>query len=311
MKGKRILVTGATGFLASHLIPRLVRAHAFVVALVRDFVQEKMIHQSSDAIVRGACEDRDIIARTIAEYDIDTIVHLAAQTQVSTAINEPISTFRTNIEGTWSILESARCSKTIKRIVIASSDKSYGAGDVPYSEDCNGLAGGAPYETSKSCADLIAQSYARTYGMSIGITRCGNLYGPGHLNWSTLIPGTIRRIFRKEPPVIAGDGMSKRDFLFIDDAVDAYCRMIESDYVGPINFGTDVPTTVFDVISTIKRIMKSTIEPRFIEASKHEIRDQWLHSEKARTVLKWEAKTKFRDGLINTIPWYVDRLETE
>ena len=305
----KILVTGATGFLASHLMPALRARGDRVVALVRDLVAEATLDPKSvHAIVRGRVQDYDVIARVLAEYEIDLVFHLAAQTQVSVAIAEPVGTFETNIQGTWTVLEACRKAGT-RRVVVASSDKAYGAGDVPYSEDVNPTNGGAPYETSKAVQDMLAQTYARSYGMSVGITRCGNLYGPGHVNFSTLIPGTIRRIINGEAPQIRGDGSAKRDFLFVADAVDAYLRLADSNEVGAFNVGTGKPSSIVNVVSAILKAMKSKLVPIHTEETKHEIRDQWLHSEKARERLKWTAKHDLAQGLRKTIPWYLGHVE--
>src|SRR6266403_1661024 len=218
---RNVFVTGGTGLLGSSLVRELVGAGARVTCLVRDWVPDSNFYRSGlDRKVRcinGAVEDRSLLERILGEYEIETVFHLAAQTIVGIANRNPISTFETNISGTWALLEACRRSPTVKQIVIASSDKAYGDHEVlPYTEDAP-LRGVHPYDVSKSCADLLAQSYAVTYGLPVAITRCGNFYGGGDLNWNRIVPGTIRSVLRGQRPVIRSDGQYVRDYFYVED----------------------------------------------------------------------------------------------
>ena len=227
-KNRSVFITGASGLLGSWLTRDLLQKGAHIVALVRDWVPESALLSSADlksvTVVRGDVCDGSLLARALCEYEIETVFHLAAQAIVGTARANPKSTFEINVGGTVNLLEAARQAPRVKQILIASSDKAYGAHDaLPYNEDTP-LRGRHPYDCSKSCADLIAQSYAWTYGLPVGITRCGNLYGGGDLNWNRLIPGTIRSVFEGNAPVIRSDGKFTRDYLYVEDGVSAYVR---------------------------------------------------------------------------------------
>ena len=303
-----ILVTGARGFLGRHLIgPLIADAGNNVVALVRDqrAIRGWYHTENWDAVtdVIGNVCDLPFMERVLAEHEIYTVYHLASQVQVSVAEANPVGTFDSNIRGTWSVLEACRRQK-VRRIIIASTDKAYGDGPVPYIET-QPMAGRAPYEVSKSCADLIAQSYIETYGMSIAITRCGNLYGPGHMNFSTLIPGTIRSILEGKAPVLRSDGTMRRDYLYVEDAVDAYVKLAESCLTGAFNFGSgEASSSVLAIVKAILLLMKSDLRPDIRRTAKHEIQDQWLDITKARRDLGWEPKTSLEEGLKKTIAWY-------
>jgi len=306
----RALVTGATGFLGTWISNELGKLGHKVVRLVRDrtFVESGILNRAfgmTDAF--GDVLDLEFIERVIAEYEINTVFHLAAQSQVSTGQADPTGTLDINIRGTWNVLEASRRQK-VGRVIVASSDKSYGeAPDLPYTES-HALRGGSPYETSKACADLLAQSYASTYGMSIAITRCANLYGGGHLNWSTLIPGTIKRLWDGIPPVVYGGGEMTREFLYIEDAVSAYLTLAESREVGAFNFGGGEPTKVIDIVRMLIDIMATRVQPDIRQGQRIEIRDQSLSSLKAHSVLDWSPKWSMADGLKETVRWYVEWL---
>lgn len=299
----RVLVTGSTGYLGQHLSRALYSREVFVVGLVRDLTGSRF--PTTSVIVRG---DLDSVERIIAEYELDTVVHLAAQVQVSTAVADPIGTLEANVQGTWKVLEACRRQK-VKRVIVASSDKAYGAGKVPY-EESQDLQPSGIYATSKLIQDVLAQSYAQEYKMSVAVTRCGNLYGPGHTNWSTLIPGTIRSVLRKERPVLRSDGGPERDWLYVEDAVDGYLRLAASDAVGAFNFGTGRGTSALDVVRLILKLMESELEPS-IESRQEgpvEIQEQILDCSKAYGWLLWKAQHSLEQGLEKTIKWYRDHL---
>jgi len=280
----KVLLTGATGFLGRHLQPELVRIGCDVMAVGRDFLRISNAAESADAII-----------------------HLAAQTQVSKAVEDPESTWEGNVRGTWRVLEFARQHK-IKRVIIASTDKAYGRSTAPYFESTP-LTPDRPYETSKACADMIARTYVATYGMFVAVTRCVNLYGPGHLNFSTLIPGTIRRVLKGERPIIRNGGRMKRDFLFVEDAVDGYVKLLGSNYSGPVNFGTGIGHSIGDVSRTIIKLMGSDLTPIDEPDKNGEIVDQWSNYSIATMELNWRPKHTLEDGLKKTIAWYREHLK--
>ena len=297
----RALVTGASGFLGRRLCAALVEKKHFVVGLVRDLLAQPF--PSAAALVFGNFTD---VERAIAEYEIDTVFHLAAQTQVSVGVTHPVATLEANVQGTWMVLEACRRQK-VKRVIVASSDKAYGEGGVPYRED-QGLRPHGIYATSKACADMIAQSYAIEYGMSVAITRCGNLYGPGHTNFSTLIPSTIKSALRNEAPQLRSDGFAKRDFVYVDDAVDGYIKLADYGRSAIVNFGTGRGLTVRQVAQHILDLMGVNVEVLVSELRAQEIDWQILDASFARDVLGWKPRT-FEEGIVPTIAWYRDAFE--
>ena len=260
-------------------------------------------------MVNGCLEDYSLIERTLNEYEMDTIFHLGAQTIVGSANRSPIGTFESNIKGTWNLLEAARSSKLIERIIIASSDKAYGEQEkLPYTEDMP-LKGRHVYDVSKSCADLVAQSYYYTYGLPIGITRCGNFYGGGDLNFNRLIPGTTKSVLNNERPVIRSDGKYIRDYIYILDAVEAYLLLAEKldnpAIRGTFNFSNESQVTVLDVVKMILKLMnREDLEPLILNEAKGEIKHQYLSAGKAREMLGWKPKYDLEKGLKETIEWY-------
>ncbi|GFP37551.1 CDP-glucose 4,6-dehydratase, partial [Candidatus Hakubella thermalkaliphila] len=260
--------------------------------------------------VRGDVRDQALLERTLGEYEVDTVIHLAAQTIVGIANRNPISTFETNIQGTWVLLEACRRSPSVKQIVIASSDKAYGAQEVLPYDEATSLQGQHPYDVSKSCADLVAQTYAKTYGLPVCITRCGNFYGGGDLNWNRIIPGTIRSVLRGQRPVIRSDGSYVRDYFYVEDAAAAYTLLAETlaarqELRGEaFNFSNELPITVLDLVRKILKLMNSDLEPDIRNEAIHEIKYQYLSARKAREVLSWKPMFSLDDGLVRTIQWY-------
>ena len=311
-KSKNVLVTGCTGFLGSWLTAELVKKSANVVGIIRDDVYSTnfsaMNLKDKITVVKGDITDYELVLRALNEYEIDTIFHLAAQTIVGTANNSPLSTFDTNIKGTWTILESTRI-VGVRRIIVASSDKAYGNQEMlPYKEDAP-LIGSHPYDVSKSCADLIARAYHISYGMNIGITRCGNLFGPGDINFSRIVPGTIKSIIFGEEPIIRSDGKFIRDYFYVKDAVNAYLLLAENVEKKGIsgeafNFGTEIPITVLELVEEIIKISGKKIKPIILNEAKNEIREQYLSCEKARKLLSWKPAFSLRTALAETYKWY-------
>ncbi len=313
-RDRAVLVTGCTGLLGTFLTERLVELGASVTGLIRDHVPKSRLRSAGVVdkinVVRGAVEDHAIVERALNEYEIDTVFHLAAQTIVGTANRNPLSTFESNVQGTWSVLEACRRGPLIRRVVVASSDKAYGdCPDLPYNEDTP-LRGRHPYDVSKSCSDLIAQSYHTTYGLPVTITRCGNFYGAGDLNFNRLIPGTIRSIVRGERPIIRSDGSYIRDYIYAKDGAEAYLLLAQlQEELGlggqAFNFSYEIQLSVLDLTRKLLSLMgREDLEPVILNEAKHEIRHQFLSAEKAKRVLGWKPVYALEPGLRETIDWY-------
>ena len=312
------LVTGCTGILGSWLTKILVELGADVVGLVRDWIPRCELVRSGTIerikVVRGDVTDATTINRIFSEYEIDTCFHLAAQTVVGIANRMPTPTFETNIKGTWTVLEAARLWPGTQRVIVASSDKAYGDHEtLPYDETAP-LQGRHPYDVSKSCADLIATAYAKTYNLPVAITRCGNMYGGGDLNWNRIVPGTMRSVLRGERPTVRSDGSPRRDYIFVLDIVDGYLLLAESMINGALtgeafNFGLDQPKSALEIV---ERIIALSPHPELTPIIKgeavHEIQDQYLNSEKARRLLGWQPAHTLDEGLLETMRWYADYL---
>lgn len=307
-------VTGATGLIGGALVRRLRDEGADLVCLVRDWVPQSEFVRAGliehVKVVRGCVTDQSTLERILGEYEIDTVIHLAAQTIVGIANRNPVSTFEANIGGTWALLEACRRSPTVKQIVIASSDKAYGEHEVlPYSEEAP-LQGQHPYDVSKSCADLIAQMYGHTYQLPVAITRCGNFYGGGDLNWNRLVPGTIRSILRGQRPVIRSDGHYVRDYFYAEDGAAANMLLAERLHTTPglrgqaFNFSNEIQMTVLELAQRILALMNSDLELDVRNEATNEIRNQYLSAEKARRVLDWKPLFDLDEGLTRTIDWY-------
>jgi CDP-glucose 4,6-dehydratase len=318
-RDRPVLVTGATGLVGSWLTRKLLSCGADLVCFVRDWVpQSELVRQGAlerAKVVRGDVCDRNAVERALGEYEIDTVFHLAAQTIVGIANRNPVSTFESNVAGTWNLLEACRRSSTVKAIVLASSDKAYGCQDrLPYTEDTP-LKGTHPYDVSKTCADLIAQAYGTTYGLPVAITRCGNFFGGGDLNWSRIVPGTIRSLLRGERPVIRSDGQYVRDYFYVEDGVAAYMLLAERLLAEPdlggraFNFSNEVQITVTDLVRRIAAQMQSDIEPDIRNGTSNEIRNQYLSAELARSRLGWKPQFTIEQGIERTISWYRDFLQ--
>jgi len=309
-----VLVTGATGLLGSWLVKRLIENGADVVCLVRDWIPQSEIVRAGTIektrVVRGDIRDAAVLERTVAEYEINTVFHLAAQTIVSIANRNPMSTFETNIQGTVNVLEACRTTPTVKQVIIASSDKAYGDHDIlPYCETAP-LAGKHPYDVSKSCTDLISLAYAKSFKLPVCVTRCGNFYGGGDLNWNRIVPGTIRSIVRGERPVIRSDGKFIRDYFYIEDGAAAYMTLAEKlggdrTLIGEaFNFSNEIQINVLELTGKILKLMDSNLEPEVRNEVSNEIKHQYLSAEKARKMLDWHPLFTLDEGLKRTIEWY-------
>jgi CDP-glucose 4,6-dehydratase len=313
--GRRVLVTGATGIVGSWLTKDLLAAGARVVALVRDADPQSELFRSGDvrrcSVVSGALEEFWALERAINEHEVEVVFHLGAQTIVGTAHRFPLPTFEANVRGTYNLLEACRHhAGLVRRVVIASSDKAYGEQPVlPYTEAMP-LDGRHPYEVSKSCADLLARSYHHTYGLPVTIARCGNIYGGGDLNWSRIVPGTVRSLLHGERPVIRSDGTYVRDYIYVKDVARAYLDLAEHLDDARVrgesfNFSTESPLTVLDLVRAIRDLMDADhLEPRILDSAEGEIRSQHLSAAKAAAVLGWKPRFDLQGGLRETIEWY-------
>jgi len=314
--GKRVFVTGATGIVGSWVVRDLLGQSADVVALVLDANSQSELYRSGlvkcVTVVNGCLEDFTLLQRAIVGYEIDTVIHLGAQAIVDVALRSPLATYETNIRGTWNLLEACRLHPDlIESVVIASSDKAYGEHEqLPYTEDMP-LQGRQPYEVSKSCADLIAQSYFYTYGLPIAVARCGNIYGGGDLNWTRIVPGTIRSLYRGESPLIRSDGQYIRDYIYVKDVSSAYLSLAEHMNLPGVrgecfNFSPESRVKVIEIVNLIRKIMKCDhIEATVLNQAKGEIRNQYLSSEKAKRALAWIPTYGLEKALKETIDWYL------
>ena len=313
-RDRSVLVTGAAGLLGSAAVQALVEREADVVCLVRDRVPQSELFRTGLAdrvrIVPGDVTEAPLVERVLGEYEIDTVLHLAAQTVVGVAARNPVSTWESNVRGTWTVLEACRRSPRVRQIVVASSDKAYGEpARLPYREG-DALRGRFPYDASKAAADLIAQSYAASFGLPVAITRCGNFFGPGDLNWSRLVPGTIRSVLRGRRPDIRSDGRSKRDYLYVADGALACLAVAEGLARNPklvghaFNFSAGRPQVTLDLVRRILRLMGSRLRPIVRNEASGEIRHQVLSSEKARRLLGWRPAFALDEALGRTIAWY-------
>ena len=319
---KNVLITGATGFVGFWLAQRLVSENARVVALVRDHDPKSLLYQSGLsehlAVVSGALESCETLERALCEYEIDTVFHLGAQTLVGTAYKAPLLTFEANIRGTYNLLEACRRqSGAVERIVIVSSDKAYGtSATLPYTEQMP-LKPSFPYDVSKACSDLIAQSYYMTYGLPLTIARCGNIFGGGDLNWSRIIPGTIRSLLKNQPPLIRSDGTFIRDYIYVQDVVEAYLLLArhatrEGIQGEAFNFAPSKPYSVLEIVGILQDLMGCAyLQPHILNRAQAEIHDQFLTSQKAHDLLNWSAHYSLEEGLAKTVEWYRNHLSSK
>ncbi len=315
-KNKNVFITGATGLLGPWLIKELLSQQANVFVLERDYIPNSLFFlekiDKKVNVISGDLLDFNLLQRVLNEFDIQTVFHLGAQAIVGIANRSPISTFKSNIEGTWNLLEACRLSPWVKKIVVASSDKAYGAQkELPYKEDAP-MMGRHPYDVSKSCTDLIAQSYFHTYNLPVCVTRCGNFFGGGDLHLNRIIPGTICSVLKNKKPIIRSSGLFIRDYIYVKDVVSAYLtlaeKMDDNKVVGQcFNFSTDKPFNVIQIVDLILDIMnKKELKPIIQNQASNEIPEQHLSSAKAREILNWSAEYGVRAGLKETVEWYVN-----
>jgi CDP-glucose 4,6-dehydratase len=318
-KNRTAFVTGATGFIGAHVARSLVEQGARVVCLQRDAVRANALDlfnlRQRVTVVQGQLEDYALLERVLNEYEIEAVFHLAAQAIVGAANRSPLSTFESNIRGTYFLLEACRVNQTVKRVVVASSDKAYGSHEkLPYQEDYP-LLGLFPYDASKVCTDVLARSYAHTYKLPVAVTRFANIYGPGDLNLSRIIPGTILSVLRDEAPIIRSDGTPLREFVYVDDVARGYLLLaekIEATRGEAFNFGAGEPVQMLALVQRIIQLAGKAgqLEPQVMLAHKieREIDAQYLSAEKAEVRLGWLAQVSLDEGLSRTIEWYRQNL---
>jgi CDP-glucose 4,6-dehydratase len=315
---RHVLVTGATGIVGSWLCEELVRRGAFVVAMVRDDDPQSRFYADGISrrctVMRGDLVQLDQCMRAVNDYDVETIFHLGAQTIVGAALRDPLDCFESNIRGTYHLLEAARrLDGLVKNVVVASSDKAYGESEVlPYTEEMP-LRGRHPYDVSKSCTDLLCDTYAHTYDLNVTVARCGNIYGAGDLNWSRIVPGTVRSILAEQRPILRSSGGNIRDYIYVRDVVSAYIALAEQSDRPEIrgqafNFSPQSRFTVLEIVDAITRVMGVSSDPVILNTATAEILNQTLDASKAQRLLGWTAEWSLEDGLRETIAWYRQHL---
>ncbi len=313
-RDRPVLVTGASGLVGGAVVRLLLERGADVACLLRDWVPDSELVRGGllarARVVRGDVRDQALLERALGEHEARTVIHLAAQTTVPVANRNPVSTFESNVAGTWALLEACRRSPQVGQVVVASSDKAYGEhAQLPYDEDAPLLAL-HPYDVSKACADLVARSYATTWDLPVAVSRCGNFYGPGDLNWNRIVPGTIRSLLRGERPVVRSDGRFVRDYFFVEDGAAAYLLLAEALGRDPnlrgraFNFSNEQPLTVLELVARIQAVLGSALEPEVRNEASHEIRAQYLSSARARRELGWAPLFSLEQGLERTVAWY-------
>lgn len=318
---KNVFITGGTGLLGPWLIKELLCQKANVFVLVREEIVNSLFFlenlNKKVNLINGDLLDLQLLQRVLNEFDINTVFHLGAQAIVGIANRSPLSTFRSNIEGTWNLLESCRLSPWVKKIIVASSDKAYGEQKIlPYTEN-TALQGKHPYDVSKSCADLISQSYFHTYNLPVCVTRCGNFFGGGDLHFNRIIPGTIKSILNNQDPIIRSNGLFIRDYIYVKDVVDAYLslaeKMDDKNIIGQcFNFSTDQPFNVIEIVQEIIDLMEvNNLKPVIQNQATNEIPEQHLCSQKAKEILGWQAKYGVKFGLKETVEWYKSFFENK
>ena len=318
-RDRRVFVTGCTGLVGAWTVRALLERGAHVVGLIRDQVAGSELARSGLGeridVVRGSVEDYSLLERALAEYEIQTVFHLAAQTIVGIANRSPLSTFETNIKGTWCILEAARRSGYRPQVIVASSDKAYGDQEqLPYTEDAP-LLGRHPYDASKSCTDILALTYHKTYDLQVSVTRCGNFFGGGDLNWNRIVPGTIRAVLRGDRPIIRSDGSYIRDYFFVKDGAASYLHLAERMAENPavvgqaFNFSNEIQVTVLELVGRVLRLMHSDLSPDVLGVAGNEIQHQYLSATKARELLGWRPAYQLDGALRETIEWYESYFE--
>ncbi|MBI2573087.1 SDR family NAD(P)-dependent oxidoreductase [Candidatus Woesearchaeota archaeon] len=312
---KNVFITGADGFIGGWIAKVLVERGANVVVLARDDKKEsalKLHHiEHKVNIVHGDITDFSLLRRIINEYEIEYCFHLAAQALVQIANRSPLSTFETNIKGTWTLLEAVRevASPRFKALIVASTDKAYGIHEeLPYTEESE-LRGIYPYDASKVCADVLARCYHKMYNLPICVTRKANIYGGADINFGRIVPDTFKSIITGQELIIRSDGTPQRDYMYVEDAADAYITLAENmhrpEIVGQaFNFSSEKPVSVLELVNTIVKVAGKQVQPKVLGQAKGEIDVQYLSRAKAEKLLGWKPRHSLEQGLSKTLEWY-------
>ncbi len=312
---KTVLITGYEGFLGSWLSKILIEKGAIIIGL--DKIQNRRYSILTDLrkniiCIKGNVANLTLVKKIIDKYKPSIIFHLAAESIVGKANKNPINAFKSNIEGTWNILEAARNKEFIEAVIVASSDKAYGSHKkLPYKEETP-LQGKHPYDVSKSCSDLLCYAYYNTYNVPVCVTRCGNIYGPGDYHFTRIIPDAIRSAVKDKALIIRSDGKFTRDYIYIEDIVLGYIKLAEHMrkkklYGEAFNFSNEKPLSVLELVKIIYTLMHKKPDYKILNYAKYEIKDQYLSSKKAKKYLKWKQNYTLYEGLKRTIDWYIDR----
>ncbi|HIJ71466.1 MAG TPA: NAD-dependent epimerase/dehydratase family protein [Planctomycetes bacterium] len=310
---KNVLVTGAGGFKGSHLVEKLSLTGARVISLMRSFDPQSYFAtqtlDSKSVVVIGDLKNLPKMADILSRYEITTIFHLGAQPIVTTALLNPLETLQSNIMGTVNLLESARVYSHVREIVFVSSDKAYGPSEImPYKEDGR-LEGKAPYDVSKSCADMISQTYAHpdVYDMPITIARCANVFGPGDLNINRIVPGTMEAIIKNQPLQIRSDGKMVREYIYVKDSVDGYISLAENiDKTAgeAFNIASRHVMTVLEIVNAVSEVLGKKVVTKVLNQAKAEIPRQYLDGSKIENIIGWKPKCDFEKAVNETYRWY-------
>lgn len=309
----RVFLTGATGLVGGHVTEALLKAYpgVQVTTIVQSMdPRSYLVQQGLDkriGIYYGDIRDRKLVNDLVMREEIDTIIHLAAQPLVSVALQLPYETCETNFMGTLNVLEAARHSPNIRAIVLASTDKSYGrAVFQPYTEE-HPLNALHPYDSSKAAADILARCYAQCYGMPIVVTRFGNIYGPGDLNFNRLIPGAMSALNSDVPLRLRSDGSMRRDFVYVKDVAEGYLLLAKNakEHAGEaFNITSNVNMSVLEALERISSVVGKQVPFVIENTAKHEIPAQALSNEKIQSRLGWQPPHTFEDGIRETHEWY-------
>jgi CDP-glucose 4,6-dehydratase len=316
-KNKKVLITGFEGFLGSNLVKALLERKSEVIGLdIKTFRKETILcarNYEKMVVYKGSVANRNLIRGILRKHSINTIFHLAAEAIVNRSQENPLNTFKSNIAGTWEVLEAAREHGKVEAIIVASSDKAYGSHKkLPYCEDAP-LIANHPYDVSKSCADLITNTYFHTYGLPVAITRCGNIYGPGDFNFSRLIPDALRCLALDKILQIRSDGTFVRDYVYVDDIVAGYIKIAElikkKNLSGEaFNLSDEKPITVVKLLREISKfnLCGNKLRYKIMNTAKYEIKEQYLSAAKARRLLGWKPGYSLEEGLSKTAQWYAE-----
>ncbi|MEK6809720.1 MAG: SDR family NAD(P)-dependent oxidoreductase [Nanoarchaeota archaeon] len=319
-RDQKVLVTGAAGFVGGWLAKTLADKGAQVVVLVRDEKKYSALdlHDLREKVItiKGDVADYHLIKRILNEHSISFCFHLAAQAIVGIANRSPLSTFETNIKGTWTLLEAIRevNNPHFQGIIVASTDKAYGVHEqLPYTEESE-LKGLYPYDASKVCADVLARCYAVAYNMPVAVTRKANVYGGGDLNLSRIVPDAIRCLVQGQELLIRSDGTPERDYLYIKDAVAGYIILAENMNKPEVrgqafNFSSGKPVSVLQLVNVIAKTYGVDIQPKILGQAKNEIDRQFLANGKAKAVLGWAPQYSLDDGMKETVEWYKEHFK--